>query len=1125
MPKYRLAALPVIFLLSQAPAGAWSANTHICTAGLIRDDVIDDGKVEVWEILHHPDGTVSRNKLGDVPVPPDLVAAIRDFEKEFHAGSCSADAYPDMYIGQSVIHPFIPGQPWRATDWARHVLKCAREFGDEGSEERKKALAFAAGWLVHYAGDAFGHTHVNHYAGGAWDWGDMNIVLKHVAYESYINSKIPGHADETLRRLDMNAVFIRDCLMLHEDVQPALADVSYMKALINYYQAFADAVEKIEDLEEDLGGNLLGDWGDDLVGGLTGLDIAQAFCEQQRDNASRALMEWGETSTRVIRDITERNPVAAVQAVKEWISAWSPHLLLGIPNGVEEVVDYLGAPIGWITDPLKDLMEQTMVYLWEHVIRSTFEQIVNPEEFMRQMYGEAVMAEVDELMGITPDHPDLDPEKFAPFHDTVVLGKLALLDEGGINALSQLLGVNIPVHGSDDNLLWDCIESLDASNQLFLFPKFRLVETPELEQQAYRRLFLTPPYKQARSAIDPAHLLLWPLPPGGGLAFGTPVPDPLHDRSRVVGYILQPGQGQGEWQRVPFYEAGIPTFGVPQGYTGPVWGQWKPTQEGPFFFHLATAQTVEGSADLAEDEGIDIKIVAVPPGTQSYPSPSGMPNLPAMPDPQQMQGAMQQMLQSVQELMAQPGFMENLPPEARAALQEALAQMPTALAQGQGAPPPTEGEGTDSSLENAFIYPPELLHNLVEAWTEMAGNTGTGSGQAGDEEDQDLGRPGIGTVQDAAGNPVSGATVTLLERPLFEQLRRATGIPYLLLDQWMLNGYLMGRTNAEGQYLVMGVKEKEYVMIASAPRLPKTEMELTVTYGATHGVILPPIRLTGAGTGGTTASDPAGFGQHHPTPDFSLQVSDPVVSYDKAHPDGSVEVTLKLRPRGSFAGSVDLSVENLPEGVTAQFAENPVRLDRAKQVSVLFRGASRTSGTTTSRIRATSGEVSHEAPLVVALSEGQLFIPPEAVALGPGETALVRLNWRAPAGSGRGAAVRLGELPPGLTVKAKRLRSHRRVAQADLPNLTPQGLVQVGKELRMEAKVPQPATPPSIPQAQLDRVPDLLPTAGILLATNGWVEFALTAAPDLAPGSYSIPVVCKRGNVTTEHRIKVQVGP
>ncbi len=123
---------------------------------------------------------------------------------------------------------------------------------------------------------------------------------------------------------------------------------------------------------------------------------------------------------------------------------------------------------------------------------------------------------------------------------------------------------------------------------------------------------------------------------------------------------------------------------------------------------------------------------------------------------------------------------------------------------------------------------------------------------------------------------------------------------------------------------MMGVKEKNYVLIASAPRLPKTEMELTVTYGATHGVSLPPIRLTGDVTaataawaagagGGTTAADPPGFGQHHPAPDFSIQVSDPVVSFDKANPDGAVEVPLILRPRGSFTGAVDLAVEDRRE--------------------------------------------------------------------------------------------------------------------------------------------------------------------------------------------------------------------
>ena len=707
-----LTILVLALVLPAGPAGGWSGSTHICTSNFVRDDVLKDGAIDILELVRNPDGTVTRNLLGTIPVAPDLVEAMRDCEHEFHAGSCSADAYPDLYIGQSIIHPFVPGQPWRATDWARHVLKCAREYGKDGSIERKKAMAFAAGWLVHYAGDAFGHTHVNRYAGGAWDWGDMNIVLKHVAYESYINTKIPGASDPTLRRLDMDSVFVRDALMLHEDLQSSYVTVGYMEALVRYYRYFADGYDKIEGYEDDLGAGVLGH---SFVGALSGLGAPKEFCRQQRDAASRALMEWGETSTRVIRYITEGSPLEALSAVSQWINAYGLHLLLGVPEGAEEVMDWLTAPLGWVMDPLKDLMEQTMVYLWEHVLRGTFERIVNPVKFMREMHGDAVMAEVDALMGVGPGRPELDPLSFAPFHDTVVLGKLAMLDEAGLKQLSTLLGVPIPVLGSGDNILFDCIESLDASNQLFRYPKFRLVETKDLTEKAFRRLFLTPPYEEAASTIDPAHLLFWPV---GGVTFGVPVPDPEAPDCRIVAYVGESGEGQGALQRVPFAATGIPSAGGAGAMTGALFLKWGVVPKpGKYFFHLATSKPEAGSADRVEDAGVNLVFDlggALPEGLA--PPAGGGTGI----DTSQSRALLEQQIANMERMLANP----DLPAETRAQIEQALAQIRETLANigtGGSAPP-------DAADGDPFVFPADFLSLLEEAWRDRAEEGGGAGG-------------------------------------------------------------------------------------------------------------------------------------------------------------------------------------------------------------------------------------------------------------------------------------------------------------------------------------------------------------------------------------------------------------
>ncbi len=1117
-PALFVALSSIALLVPAGPSGAWSGSTHICTASLVRDDVVDDGAIEIREVVRAADGTVSHVRLGSVKVPEALVAAIRDCPREFHAGSCSADAYPDMYIGQSVIHPYVPGQPWRATDWARHVLRCAKEYGESGSAERKKALAFAAGWLVHYAGDAFGHTHVNHYAGGAWDWGEMDIVLKHVAYESYINTKIPGAADETLRRLDMDPVFIRDVLMMHEDVWPSLVDVSYMAALLRYHDAFAAAVEKIEDIEDDMSGgwlgDALGDVAEDFVGCVTGLDVVKEACKTQMEQASRALMEWGETSTRVIRDITEGEPIRALSAVNEWVGEWLPNLCLLIPPAAEEIASILGTPLSWITDPLKDLLEQTLTWIWEHVIRSTFERIVNPEAFMLEMHGEEVRAEVDALMGVTPAHPGLDPETFAPFHDTLVLGRLALLDGEGLAALSALLGVSIPVQGPDDNILWDCIESLDASNQLYLYPKFRLLERQDLTDRAFRRLFLTPPWEQPRSAIDPAHILLWPV---NGLAFGTPVPDPPDGESRVVGYILQQAQGQGATPRVPIYAAGIPRSGVAGSWTAPVWGRWESPIEGLTFFHLAVARRVAGSADLVEDAGVGIRLL-VAPGWQP---PAGSPG-----EAGEAKEAAIAALRAQIEMLTQALASAGLPSEARAQLEARLEEMRQKLAQMEsGAAGP--GAGAPAGLEDPYVFPPALFTAMEAAWADLAED-----GEPDASEGEVDGRPATGTVLDADGQPVGGASVTMLTRARFDQLRQTSGVPMLRLDDWMLDGsYVMGRTNSAGQYLLNFVREGEHVLIASAAGHPKTEVPVNVTHGPVFGIHLPPVNLTGTLDGVTASAAaaaaapaaPADFGQHAATPGLFLRTDTTFVSQDVLRADGAAAVKITLRPRGALAGPVRLAVDGLPESLEATFSENPVTLAAEKVVTLSLRGT--TEGPVAARLVATAGGVEKEVPLIVSLTAGTFAADVETVTVRPGGEAPLRLSFRTASGTGLGALVKLGAAPQGLSLAVRRLRPHRFAADLDLSAFTPDSLDEHREALRERLELPRPTVlrKAPIPAAALPRLPALVARGGFLLGPDGEAEVVLSAAPDATPGSHAIEIRWRRGAESGVLGVKVVV--
>jgi len=178
--------LPVLF---GSPLWAWKPITHLHLGLVARADAIDDGLVTIYEvdyasgrILTNPDGSLK--EIGRYPVDGAFLAAIRDFPHQFKAGAIGPDAFPDILTGQMGIHPDNSSHHISiSNDWLEHVLEAGRKTN------RQQSRAFAAGFLVHAAGDLFGHTFINDYAGGTFRLGEN--ALKHFVLESYIDSRTP----------------------------------------------------------------------------------------------------------------------------------------------------------------------------------------------------------------------------------------------------------------------------------------------------------------------------------------------------------------------------------------------------------------------------------------------------------------------------------------------------------------------------------------------------------------------------------------------------------------------------------------------------------------------------------------------------------------------------------------------------------------------------------------------------------------------------------------------------------------------------------------------------------------------------------------------------------------------
>jgi len=161
------------------PAGAFGLRTHLYIADQVWQDLADC-RVAI--------------RGQDFPVPAEACRAIRSHRGEFLAGALGPDVFPDVLVGQAIVHPGIAGR-WQANDWLNHLLQNAR-----APEE----IAFAWGYAMHFAGDVFAHSYVNNYAGGVFDLGQdrtKGIELRHFRLEKYIDQHLAFEVDPAILRV------------------------------------------------------------------------------------------------------------------------------------------------------------------------------------------------------------------------------------------------------------------------------------------------------------------------------------------------------------------------------------------------------------------------------------------------------------------------------------------------------------------------------------------------------------------------------------------------------------------------------------------------------------------------------------------------------------------------------------------------------------------------------------------------------------------------------------------------------------------------------------------------------------------------------------------------------------
>lgn len=193
LPTLGLMATLATLGIATAPAHAWKPKTHIYLAEQALKDALDNGKVTIYETNYRTGKVVG--VLGEFPVDPRILAALKASPKQFRAGVLGPDAYPDITTGQCLIHPHqasaLDGQVANGTNsWLTHIWNLT--YGPVELHTGTPTRAFAVGYLTHAAGDLFAHTFMNHFSGGEFMLQpDPRNALKHLVLEGYIGKRTP----------------------------------------------------------------------------------------------------------------------------------------------------------------------------------------------------------------------------------------------------------------------------------------------------------------------------------------------------------------------------------------------------------------------------------------------------------------------------------------------------------------------------------------------------------------------------------------------------------------------------------------------------------------------------------------------------------------------------------------------------------------------------------------------------------------------------------------------------------------------------------------------------------------------------------------------------------------------
>jgi hypothetical protein len=439
-------------------------------------------------------------------VDPTLIAAITENRAHYRAGTMGPDAYPDIATGQAIIHTDAPFNTQGGTNvWLEHVWRQANNWRGS-ADERAKARAFAAGFLTHGAGDMFGHSYVNYYAGGDFNTASTNFA-RHLVLEGYIGQHCPKPAstvtsiagiEEFIYKTLIDAragTFLAQRLYKGDEVGKSIPYI-FSRVRDNISREISEYERRKDDAKVALKAPIIAylvEWRKDIDTGL------QAWPKLSHDIARRMVLfdennlddqKKKDEIGKLIRDYTNNYLYSMIglpdavgvnaASMATWQDMIEEHLLSVLPD--EELEKMKEDAMDFLVQQFSGGQYQT----WEEfvdVVRAPenyFDQVMSAANRPRiegKIKGEPItLAQINADLGIRPSSDDrFDPEDFAPAYNTLVMSKLILLSPAGLRSLLSDLGVSNP-GVIPDNAMLGFIRKFDGAGQWEVNPEKMILE-------------------------------------------------------------------------------------------------------------------------------------------------------------------------------------------------------------------------------------------------------------------------------------------------------------------------------------------------------------------------------------------------------------------------------------------------------------------------------------------------------------------------------------------------------------------------------------------------------------------------------------------------------------------------